>query len=513
MPNALLVYPEHPPSYWSLDFAMQFMGVKALFPPLGLLTVAAIFPAEYDLRVVDMNVGPLEDSDLEWADLVFTSTMSVQRFSLQAVVERCNRAGVPVVAGGPHPTTFHDEIEGVDHFVLGEVEEIFREFLRDLETDSADAIYREPRKPDVTRTPIPRFDLIDLKNYHSMNVQFSRGCPFDCEFCDITKLYGRVPRTKSPVQVVDELDVLYRMGWRGPVFLCDDNFIGNKREAMNLLPIIAEWQKARRYPFNLHTEATVNLALMDELMDAMVEAGFDMIFIGIETPNSETLVKTRKPQNTSRREEDFLLNAVRRIQQKGIQVQAGFILGLDGDQESVFDSQIEFIQEAGIPMAPIYLLTALKGTDLYNRLKSESRLLEVPVEPGNLSGNSAGILNFKTQMDRRTLVEGYRRVVTTLYDSTLENYYSRCLTLFEYLKVVPHLLKPKSKDASYGELMALRRCLSAEQVPPFMRFMARVSNDHPRMVPKAIRLAAMGYHFERMARTQAAVNEVGDLDV
>ena len=343
MPNALLVYPEHPPTYWGANFALEIVGVQAAFPPLGLLTIAAMFPPHYDLRVVDMNVAPLEESDLAWADVVFTSTMIVQRVSLQAVIERCNRAGVPVVAGGPHPTTFHDEVRGVDYFVLDEAEETFPGFLRDLENGTAKAMYREPRKPDVTQTPVPRFDLIDMNAYHSMGVQFSRGCPFDCEFCDITKLYGRVPRTKSPEQMVNEFEFLYQLGWRGLLFLVDDNFIGNKRDAMKLLPAIAEWQKARGYPFSLSTEASVNLARMDALMDAMIEAGFDTVFLGIETPNPKALLKTKKAQNTSKREDNYLFNAVRKIQHKGMQVQGGFILGLDEDDEGVFDAQIEFI--------------------------------------------------------------------------------------------------------------------------------------------------------------------------
>jgi len=232
MPNALLVYPEFPPSYWGGKFALEFVGKKAGFPALGLLTIAGMFPSRYDLRVVDLNVTTLKDSDLEWADLVFTSTMIVQRDSLDSVIERCNRAGVPIVAGGPHPTTYHDEIQGVDHFLLDEVEEILPQFLRDLETGTAKDIYRAPEKPDVTRTPIPRFDLVDMKDYYSMCLQFSRGCPFDCEFCDITKLFGRVPRTKTPQQMVGEFEFLYELGWRGNLFLVDDNFIGNKREAM-----------------------------------------------------------------------------------------------------------------------------------------------------------------------------------------------------------------------------------------------------------------------------------------
>ena len=501
MPNALLVYPEHPPTYWGADLALELSGVKATHPPLGLLTVAAMFSPNYELRLVDMNVRALQDDDLEWADFVFTSTMITQHMSLRAVVERCKHIGVPVIAGGPHPTTFHEEIEGVDHFVLNEAEANFADFLRDLEAGTARRIYRETRKPDVTRTPIPRFDLIDFNDYASMSVQFSRGCPFDCEFCDIIKLYGRVPRTKSPEQVVGEFESLYRLGWRGPVFLVDDNFIGNKRDAMRLLPAIVEWQKARRYPFTLHTEASANLALMDALMDAMVEAGFDSVFVGIETPNPKALLKTKKPQNTSKTEENYLQNAVRKIQQHGMQVQGGFILGLDSDDEDVFDAQIEFIQRTGIPVAPIYLLTAVKGTDMYERLKSEKRLLRTPI------GTNAMPLNFRTELDYGTLIERYTRVISTLYDPPLENYFSRCLTLFRHLKPVRHLRKTKSKNEINAAFMRVRRRLSAGQVPAYSKFIGRVSKECPRMLPDAIYLAAMGYHFEWITRQQIAFHD------
>ena len=501
MPTALLVYPEHPPTYWGADHALEMSGVKATHPPLGLLTVAAMFPASYELRVVDMNVSDLHDVDLEWADLVFTSTMITQHVSLRAVVERCNRAGVPVVAGGPHPTTFHEEIGGVDHFVLDEVEETFAEFLRDLESGTARRVYREARKPDVTRTPVPRFDLIDIKNYATMSVQFSRGCPFDCEFCDIIKLYGRVPRTKSPEQVVEELDSLYRLGWRGPVFLVDDNFIGNKRDALELLPAIAGWQKARGYPFTLITEASANLALMDAMMDAMIEAGFDSVFVGIETPNPKALLKTKKQQNTNETQENYLYHAVRKIQQRGMQVQGGFILGLDSDDEGVFNAQIDFIQETGIPVAPIYLLTAVKGTDMYERMKSEGRLLEAPL------GTNAMPLNFKTELEYGTLIDGYKRVIATLYDPTLENYFSRCLTLFRHLKPVRHLRKPRSRTEIDAAFMVVRRRLSARQLPAYSQFIAKVSKDYPGMLSDAIYLAAMGYHFEKITRQQIAIHD------
>ena len=501
MPNALLVYPEHPPTYWGADYALEISGVKATHPPLGLLTVAAMFPANYELRVVDMNVSALRDTDLEWADLVFTSTMITQHVSLRTVVERCNRVGVSVVAGGPHPTTFHEEITGVDHFVLDEVEETFAEFLRDLENGAAKSTYRERRKPDVTRTPVPRFDLIDITNYATMSVQFSRGCPFDCEFCDIIKLYGRVPRTKPPQQVVEEFDSLYRLGWRGPVFLVDDNFIGNKRDALRLLPVIADWQKARGYPFTLATEASANLALMDNMMDAMIEAGFDSVFVGIETPNPDALIKTKKQQNTDKTQKNYLYHAVRKIQRHGMQVQGGFILGLDSDDAGVFDAQIEFVQKTGIPVAPIYLLTVLKGTDLYDRMKSEGRLLETPL------GTNAMLLNFKTELEYSTLIDGYKRVIATLYDPTLENYFSRCLTMFKHLRPVRHLRKPKSKTEIELAFMSVRRRLSAEQLPAYSKFIGKVSKDHPRMLLDAIYLAAMGYHFEKITRQQIAIHD------
>jgi len=511
LPNALLVYPEYPPSYWGMHYALEIFGINAAFPPLGLLTLAALFPPGFDIRIVDMNVTSLEASDLEWADLVCTSSMIVQRESLQSVIERCNRAGVPVVAGGPYPTTYHRELKGVDHFVLDEVEETFGNFLHDLEDGTAKAVYREPRKPDVTRTPIPRFDLIDMKAYYSMSVQFSRGCPFDCEFCDITKLYGRVPRTKSPQQMVGELEMLYRLGWRSHVFLVDDNFIGNRRDAMKLLPVIAGWQKARGYPFSLFTEASVNLARMNDLMDAMIEAGFNSVFLGIETPNPDALLKTRKPQNTSKREDNFLFNSVRRILCKGMRVDGGFILGLDGDDECAFDAQINFIQQAGIPLAMVGLLTALRGTNLYDRLQREDRILEASPGSGadvvlNLTSVNVA-LNFKPEMDVETLLQGYRRVITTIYDPTLENYFDRCLTLLAHLKPVPHLLKPMNKNALYAAVMSVRRRLGAEQLPAYTKFIAKVSKDHPRLLTEAIRLATLGYHFEKITHQQIVVHD------
>ena len=501
MPNTLLIYPRHPPTYWGNNFALDLLGIRAAFPPLGLLTVAAMFPPEYDLRVVDLNVNSLEDSDLDWADLAFTSSMIVQRPSLDEIIKRCNLARVPVIAGGPHPTTFHEEMEGVAHFVLDEVEETFPDFLHDLESGIAKRIYRAPRKPDITLTPLPRFDLINMKDYYSMCLQFSRGCPFDCEFCDITKLYGRVSRTKSPEQMVAEFDHLFELGWRGPLFLVDDNFIGNKRDVTRLLPVVAEWQQERGHPYSLSTEASVNLVRMNDLMDIMIAAGFDTVFLGIETPNPKALEKMKKPQNINMRDDNYLFKSVRKIQQKGMQVQGGFILGLDEDDESAFDAQIEFIQETGIPIALVGLLTALKGTNLWTRLEREDRLLDMPIEINATS------LNFKPEMDPETLVEGYLRVIGTIYDSTLENYFDRCLTLLENLNPVPHLHKPVSQHALYAGIMGIRQRLTPHQLPAFSRYIGKVTKNHRRLLPLAIRLAATGHHCEKFTRQQTMIRE------
>jgi len=502
MPNALLVYPKFPPSYWGAQYALEFIGKKSAMPPLGLLTVAGMFPANYQLKVVDMNVDPLTEEHLEWADMVFTSTMIVQKDSLRDVIERARRAKVPVIAGGPHPTTFYEEIEGVDHFVLDEVEHTFGEFLQDFENGRAQKIYRSPAKPSIKDAPPPRYDLIDIHAYGSMALQFSRGCPFDCEFCDITKLFGRVPRTKSAEQILAEFDVLYNLGWRGRMFLVDDNFIGNKRDALHVLPEIARWQKARNYPFSLYTEASVNLSGLDDLLDAMVDAGFTMAFLGIETPNRKALLKTKKAQNTHRHDDNFLLNAVRKIQEKGLEVTAGFILGLDSDGEEAFDAQIEFIQQAGIPTAMVGLLSALKGTDLYKRLQNEGRLLE------ESSGNNVSVsLNFRTEMDHEVLIQGYKRVLSTLYDPSLKNYFDRCWTMLRRVKSRSRCHAKIGKAEWMALAKSLKRQLLSRQGPAYLKFLAKVLKEKPKAFSDAVRLAILGYHFEKTTSQQIAVDD------
>ncbi len=501
--NALLVYPCFPPSYWGFQYAIELMGKRSAMPPLGLITVAAMFPSHYQLRLVDTNVTELSDQDLDWADLVLTSSMVVQQRSLREVIARCNRRGTPVVVGGPYPSSFGDDLVGADFLILDEVEESFPGFLADWEAGRAQQVVRPQRRPPIAASPVPRFDLLELDAYSSMALQFSRGCPFNCEFCDITKLFGRVPRTKSTPQMLAELDALDAIGWRGPVFLVDDNFIGNRHEALRLLPAVAAWQRQRAYPFDLFTEASVDLARHEPLLTAMVDAGFSMVFVGIESPNPEALRQTRKPQNTRSGDGDFLLHAVQTIQRHGIEVAGGFILGLDGDGPEVFDAQVDFIQAAGIPRAMVGLLSAFRGTDLYARLEAEGRLV------GEASGNNVEIaLNFRPQLAPQVLVDGYRRVLSTLYPPGLASYFARCWTMIATLGPG---VTGRRRQYTLAKLLALLRSLCRQtlsrQAPAYLGFLLRTLVHRPRQLGLAIRLAIMGLHFEKFTLQTLATHD------
>ncbi|HXG21038.1 MAG TPA: B12-binding domain-containing radical SAM protein [Methylomirabilota bacterium] len=518
MPNILLVYPKFPLSYWGFQFAMDFVGRKACLPPLGLLTVAGMFPREtYTLRVVDMNVEPLTDTHLSWADVVMTSSMIVQQDSLYDVVRRCNSRGIPVVAGGPYPTSYYDDIkqtlgskQRIDHYLFGEVEETFPLFLEQLARGEAQEVYREPtrpdgkvRKPALSATPPPRYDLVDLEAYHMAAVQFCRGCPWECEWCDITALFGRVTRTKTNAQMLHEFQLLYELGWRGPVLLVDDNFIGNRRNALRLLPDLAQWQQAHDYPFPLCTEASMDLVKHPELLAAMPEAGFNLIFCGIETLSLDALLTMKKQQNTKRTEdgydEHYLLQAVRHLQAHGIEVAAGFILGADGDTEASFEAHIEFIHTAGIVMAMEGLLTVLKGTALYTRLEREGRLL------GASQGNNVSTaLNFIPHIDQKALIAGYKRVLSTLYDPTLRNYFERCWIMLQHLSPATYRVRRVGSREVRAFLTTLWRQLPSRQGLAYARFLARVLRHRPRMFPEAVRCAIEGYHFEKVTRQVVA---------
>lgn len=431
--HILLVYPEFPKTFWGMQYILPVAGKKALMPPLGLITIAALTPARYEFRLVDLNCQPLSERDLEWADMVCFSAMLPQKTSLFAAASRCKAAGKLTVFGGPLPTACPEECRPYcDVLVLNEGEMTWPAFLEDFERGIRKGVYTSEEKPDVTQTPIPRFDLLDIHDYACIPIQFSRGCPFQCEFCDIITMFGRRPRTKTPQQLVTELEAVYNTGYRGAIFIVDDNFIGNKREVKKLLPEMTAWNRAHGDPFVYYTEASVNLADDADLLTQMVTCNFREVFLGLETPSLESLRETRKYQNTKR----SLVDSVHAIQEAGLTVQGGFIVGFDNDGEDVFDRQIEFIRQAAIPYAMVGLLIALPGTPLYTRLAQAGRLESLDYDR---SLTQCGFTNIVTTLPRRTLLEGYRRILQTIY--TPSEYFARAL---EVLCRLPH---PQSKSA------------------------------------------------------------------
>src|SRR3954454_5215959 len=400
--KVLLVYPVFPDTYWSFRHALAFEGRQAAFPPLGLLTVSAMLPKAWERRLVDMNVEELWLDDIEWADIVMVSAMIVQRESLEKVVALCRKLGKKVVVGGPYVSTSSERLPDADHIFIGEAETTLPEFIHDLELGIAKKIYQADERPSLLNTPTPDFGLVDMRKYSAMNIQYSRGCPFQCEFCDIIEIYGRVPRTKSNEQMLAELDALKEIGWRGLVFIVDDNFIGNKKNVRLFMPDLIEWSRRNEFPFSYITEASVNLAEDDHLLEMMEEAGFRRVFLGIETPVEESLKEAQKGQNTRR----DLLDSVKKIQSYGMEVMAGFIVGFDNDPEDIFERQMNFINESGIPLAMVGLLNALPDTQLWRRLEKEERLLKM--SDGN---NTDCTVNFIPKMNIDVLVEGYKRIL------------------------------------------------------------------------------------------------------
>src|SRR3989441_8673150 len=413
--KVLLVNPEFPDTYWSFRHALPFEGKRCAFPPLGLLTVSAMLPQSWERRLVDLNVQPLKSSDIEWADMVFATAMLVQKESLRDVVRRAKTLGKRVVLGGPYVTTTIEDLPEADHIFLGEAETTLPLFIEDLARGEAKRTYQAAERPPLSETPMAHFQLANLKRYSAMSVQYSRGCPFSCEFCDIIEIYGRVPRTKSNQQMLAEFDALYDLNWRGTVFIVDDNFIGNKKNVRLLLPDLAKWQKEHGYPFSLITESSLNLADDEALLANMRDAGFHRVFIGIETPVAESLVEAQKSQNRG-----DLLGSVKKIQSYGMEVMAGFIVGFDNDPLDIFERQIDFIRKSAIPVAMVGLLNALPDTQLWKRLEREGRLL------GEATGNNTECeFNFKTRLDPDLLIRGYQRIMRTIYSP--REYYERVL--------------------------------------------------------------------------------------
>ncbi len=493
----LMIYPKSPTTYWSFKYALPFIKKRASFPPLGLLTVAGLIPKDkYDIKLVDMNTMRLKEKHILESDIVFVSAMIVQKSSFNEVIELCNKLDKPIVAGGPYPTSSYKEIKGVNHFVLNEGEITIPKFLEDYEKGTAQYIYQDDKKPDITRTPIPRFDLIKTKYYSDMMLQYSRGCPFNCEFCDIIEMFGRVPRTKEPLQFIKEIQAVYDTGFRGAIFIVDDNFIGNKVNVKKLLPEIAEWQKAHKYPYTFFTEASINLADDEELMDLMVSAGFDMVFLGIETPNEECLTSINKHQNVK----VDMLESITKIQKKGIEVSGGFIIGFDQDPHNIFDLMIDFIQKSKIPMAMVGLLTALPNTQLYRRLSKEGRLLKE--SHGNNTHNLD--LNFIPKMEIDKLIEGYQKVLKEVYKP--KKYFQRC---YELLKTLPPK-KVSYRPIRFNEIRALILSLVNQTFSTYSihytKFLLKVLIFRPKHFSEAVRMAIMGQHFFKITRKTLAIN-------
>jgi radical SAM superfamily enzyme YgiQ (UPF0313 family) len=499
--KALLVYPAHlPQTYWSFSGALPYIERRAALPPLGLVTLAGMLPEHWDLRLIDMNVAPLRDADLLWADVVLTSTMIAQARSLADVVARCNRLGVPVAAGGPYPSISPERLTGVDHVFIGEAEGAIATLIEELERGRAKPLYRAEGFPDMDDAPVPRFDLLDMDAYASMAVQHSRGCPFSCEFCDIWKLYGRRHRVKSPDRMTSELDALIGAGWSGSVFFVDDNFIGNRRLAKRSLVALERWQRDHGYPFHFFTEASVNLGADEELMRRMRAAGFNFVFLGIETPSIESLIGANKPVNVKL----DLRESVRRIQANGMEVSSGFIVGFDEDTEDIFDRQIEFIRDAGIPIAMVGILTALKGTELYDRLHRENRIL------GDSYGDNTHHFeaNFATRMPAEQLADGYKRILRTLYDPTLRNYFDRCRRLLDRLGPNPRFARPVVAREVRALLRSLRTVFSMRYGRQYLRFLLWCARRHPTRFAEAVRLGIQGFHFEAITREALACNAI-----
>ncbi len=484
----LLVYPQNPDTFWSFKHVLRFVSKKSTFPPLGLLTIAALLPEDWPLRLVDLNVQRLRDEDLRWADYVMLSAMIVHKPSVEEIIRRCAALDKPIIAGGPLFTTGHAAFPQIRHFVLGEAEELMPRLVEDLRAGTLRACYQADGRPDVTRVPAPRWDLADLRHYVTMAVQFSRGCPFDCEFCDIVVMNGRVPRTKTPAQLIAELEALRLRGWKDMVFVVDDNFIGNKKKTKELLREMVAWRERIRPSMGFLTEASVNLADDPELCELMVKAGFKKVFVGIETPSSEGLLECHKLQNRGR----DLVASIQTLQRAGLEVMGGFIVGFDSDSQDIFKRQFEFIQRSGVVTAMVGLLTALPQTKLWHRLSREGRL-----EKDSTGNNTEAVLNFKAKLNREYLQSGYRELMRKLYEPKV--YYQRIRTFLEQHKPRgPRLRLSRADVQAFVKSFWLLGIWHRGRTH-YWRFFWSTLLRRPRQFPLAIELAIMGYHFRRVA--------------
>ncbi|MCP4180401.1 MAG: DUF4070 domain-containing protein [bacterium] len=487
----LIVSPLFPDTFWSFKYAIKFLKKKAAFPPLGLLTIASMLPEKWEKRMFDMNTDKLSNKDIIWADYVFIGAMIIQSKSTEEVIERCRKYETKIVAGGPLFTMNYELYKDtVDHLILNEAEVTLPGFLNDLENGVAKQIYTDSAFADIKDTPIPSWHLVDFKKYASMSIQYSRGCPFECDFCNVTSLFGRKMRQKSSTQIIAELNGIYDNGYRGAIFFVDDNFIGTiaslKRD---LLPALINWRK--HHPdISFFTEVSINISDDDQLMNLMREAGFDQVFIGIETPNNDGLAESNKKQNNNRN----LINDIKKIQKNGLQVQAGFIVGFDSDTEDIFQRQVDFIQESGITTAMVGLLQAPPGTSLYRKMQKMNRLLKMP--SGDNADGSTNIV--PVSMDLDTLVNGYKNILAQIYAP--KNYYKRIKIFLEVYKN-----DTASDNVSMNRISAflksiLRIGILGRERHHYWKLLLWTCIKHPKSFPTAVNLSILGFHFRKTVK-------------
>jgi radical SAM superfamily enzyme YgiQ (UPF0313 family) len=487
--NILLVYPQYPATFWSFKHALKFISKKASNVPLGLITIASLLPESWNRKLTDLNVTRLKDKDIVWADYVFISAMSIQLDSVKQIIERCRQLNARMVAGGPLFTEEYEQFPEIDHLVLNEAEITLPLFIEDLKNGGPKKIYQSDKFADITKSPLPDYSLLKSGNYATAGIQYSRGCPFDCEFCDITALFGRHVRTKTSVQIIAELDQLLQTGWRGSVFFVDDNFIGHKKKLKSeFLPALINWMESNDNPFYFITEASINLADDKDLMDMMVKAGFAKVFIGIETPEETCLMECNKLHNNNR----DLIECVNIIQRNGMEVYGGFIVGFDNDPPNIFQRQIDFIQKSGIITAMVGLLNAPRLSKLYRRLKNEDRIID------NFSGDNTNYtMNFIPVMDKSELLKGYQKIIQNIY--SCKSYYARVLLFL------------KQYDPPFIEPLSLNRFMAFVKSVIYLGILKKDRRyfwkllfwsifNKPKSFPLAITYSIYGYHFRRVFR-------------
>lgn len=478
--KVLLVYPRfNSASFWNYKETCVAVGARHPAAPLGLITVAALLPPEWPVRLIDQNTQELTPQDIDDADLVMTGGMLPQQLAALEIVELCRSRGTPVAVGGPDVTSSPHVYQNADIRVIGEAESVMDAFVGAWNAGMRRGVFEaEKFKTDVTRSPIPRFDLLRFRDYIHVGVQYSRGCPFTCEFCDIIELYGRVPRAKTTPQMLAELEALYRLGYRGHVDFVDDNLIGNKKALKQFLPDLIAWQRAHRFPFEFSTEASVNLADDEQLLGLLRDANFFAIFVGIESPDPDTLVAMQKKQNTRR----SLADSIHRIYGAGICVYAGFILGFDSERGSISQPMIDCIEDASIPVCMVGLLYALPNTQLTRRLIREGRLHvgHDIAEARTITDQCTGGLNFETTRRRRDVLVDYVRVLQSIYEP--DAYFARVRRVGRALKRA-RMTRGPAKTNRPARSRGMFEGVTLLDIKRLMRILWRVGTRHPALIP------------------------------